>query len=83
MSQVQTAEGGSRSASQTVIDAVAALEGIPSTELTPPLYDVVDPDALDKVFAGKASLGKVVFNYKSYEVRVDADSYVVVKDHRG
>jgi len=83
MSQVQTVETDSRSVSQAVIDAVAAFEGTPPTELTPPLYEVVDPEALDKIFARKASLGKVVFNYKSYEVHVDADGFVAVRDHTG
>ncbi|AEN07601.1 hypothetical protein Halar_0345 (plasmid) [halophilic archaeon DL31] len=81
MSQVQTVETDSRSVSQAVIDAVAAVEGTPPTELTPPLYDVVDPEALDKVFAGKASLGKVMFNYNSYEITVEADGYVAIEEH--
>lgn len=83
MSHIQTVETDSRSVSRAVIDAVAAVEGIPPTELTPPLYDVVDPEALDNVFAGKASLGKVVFNYNSYEVSVHADGFVALKDHTG
>lgn len=83
MSQVQTVKTDSQSVSQAVIDAIAAVEGTRPTELAPPLYDVVDPEALDKVFDGKASLGKVVFNYNSYEVRVDADGHVAVKDHSG
>ena len=81
MSQIQTVEADTRSVSRAVIDAVAAVEGTPPTELTPPLYDVVDPEALDNVFAGKASLGKVVFNYNSYEISVEADGYVAVKDY--
>ena len=81
MSQIQTVEADTRSVSRAVIDAVAAVEDTPPTELTPPLYDVVDPEALDNVFAGKATLGKVVFNYNSYEISVDADGYVAVKDH--
>lgn len=81
MSHTQTVETESRSVCQAVIDGVAAVEGTPPTELTPPLYDVVDPEALDKVFGGKASLGKVVFNYNSYEVSVEADGFVAVKDH--
>ena len=81
MSQIQTVEADTQSVSRAVIDAVAAVEDTPPTELTPPLYDVVDPEALDNVFAGKATLGKVVFNYNSYEISVDADGYVAVKDH--
>ena len=81
MSQIQTVEADTRSVSRAVIDVVAAVEDTPPTELTPPLYDVVDPEALDNVFAGKATLGKVVFNYNSYEISVDADGYVAVKDH--
>lgn len=83
MCQVQTDETDERSVSQAVIDAIAAVEGTPPTELSPPLYDVVDPEALNKVFAGKASLGKVVFDYNSYEVSVGADGHVAVKDHSG
>lgn len=83
MSQVQTVETDCQSVSQAVIDAVAAAEDTRPTELTPPLYDVVDPEALDRVFAGRASVGKVVFNYNSYEVSVDADGFVTVRDHAG
>lgn len=83
MSQVQSVEADSRSVSKAVIDAVAAVEGIPPTELTPPLYDVVDPEALQSVFAGKASMGKVIFNYNSCEVSVNADGYVAVEHHAG
>lgn len=83
MSQVQTVETDSQSVSRAVIDAVAALENIPTAEVTPPLYDVVNPEALEKLFAGKASVGKVVFNYNGYEVSVEADGYVAVKDHAG
>lgn len=81
MDEFQTVETDNQNASQVVIDTIAALEDTPPTELTPPLYDIVDPDALDNMFAGKASLGKVVFNYNSYEVNVNADGYVAVKDH--
>ncbi|NIB99837.1 HalOD1 output domain-containing protein [Halobacterium sp. R2-5] len=80
MSLVQTVETDTRTMSQAVIETVAAIDNTPPTEL-PPLYDAVDSDALDNLFAGKASLGKVVFNYNSYEVSVDADGYVAVKDH--
>ncbi|WP_415380458.1 HalOD1 output domain-containing protein [Halosimplex sp. TS25] len=82
MSQVQAVETNNQSVSEAVIEAVAAAEGVRPTELAP-LYDVVDPDALETVFAGKSSLGKVVFNYNSYEVTVDADGHVAIKDYSG
>lgn len=34
-------------ASETVLDAVAAVERADPNDLTPPLYSVVDPEALD------------------------------------
>ncbi|WP_436926970.1 HalOD1 output domain-containing protein [Halosimplex amylolyticum] len=80
MRQIQAVEADNPSVSEAVIDVVAALEGIPPTELTPPLYDVVDPEALE-MFAEKVSLGKVMFNYNGYEVSVHADGYVAVEDH--
>lgn len=83
MSLVQTVETDSRSVSLAIIDAVAAAEDTPPTELMPPLYDVVDPEALNKVFAREESMGKIVFNYNGYEISVDADGYVAVKDHTG
>lgn len=42
---------GNESPSTAIIDALAAATGIPPTEL-PPLYEFVDPDAIDRLFTG-------------------------------
>ena len=67
--------------SQSVVETVAKAEGVSPTELTPPLYEVVDPDALDQLFAA-ASVGsgpEVAFPYKGYEVTVDGNGVVSVE----
>lgn len=65
------------SVSRSVVETIAEVEGVSPTELTPPLYEVVDPEALDDLFAA-SSPGRVEFSYKSYEVTVDGDGVVEV-----
>ena len=73
------------SLSHAVVEAVADREGVDVTELEPPafepLYSVVDPDALDAVFApthdgGQRATGSVTFEYEGYTVTVDSDGTV-------
>lgn len=70
------------SVSQSVVDAIARAEGVDPVELTPPLYEVVDPDALNGLFDDTHHYGRldreVVFTYKGYEVTVDGDGSVSV-----
>jgi hypothetical protein len=65
-------------ASTRVVRAVAEREGIDPVRLDPPLHDVVDPDALDALFAGRATAGVVEFTYRGHAVRVDGDGGVQV-----
>ena len=81
MSQVQTDVSRGSSICQEVIKLIAEAEGTDPIELTPPLYDVIDPVALENLFTNKEALGKVVFNYKSHEVSVFPDGYVSVKSY--
>jgi anti-sigma factor RsiW len=85
-SQVGTEAGESRAQTQhrtvsetsrAVVDAVAEVAGTTPTAL-PGLNDVVDPDALDALFAGDRTNGQVTFNYAGYRVTVDADRRVSV-----
>jgi hypothetical protein len=72
-----------QSPSVTVAMEVASREGTDPTELTPPLNTVVDPDALDALFAGVPSRldrGSVRFDYLGYEVEVSSDGRVRVDD---
>ena len=57
-----------------VVEAVAAAEGIPPSQLSEPLYSVVDSDALDSLF--RSTSGSVTFTYYGYEVTVDATEQI-------
>jgi hypothetical protein len=67
------------------VDAVATKEDVAPEELSPPLYDVVDPQALDRLFDSTARVqrggpGRVAFRYLGYTIRVRADGDVEVVD---
>lgn len=77
-----------KSPSQTVIEAVADAEGIPSEEVRPPTYeslhDVVDPEALDSLFGIRSNGtprpgGAVTFPFCGYEITVEADGRVTLE----
>ena len=64
-----------------VISEVAEREGIDSVDIDTPLYEVIDPDALDSLFAsaGQHTHGcHVIFTYAGHEVTVRADGTVDV-----
>ena len=67
--------------SQTVVLAVAEATGEDAMEL-PPLYDAIDPDALNKLFSGALGAerrdGSVEFAYAGCDVSVRADGRVTV-----
>ena len=91
-------EGGDRAGaatrtlpSQAVVEAVAEAEGVRPEELCPPeyetLHDVVDPQALDALFAPKAngierSPGRISFEFCGHVVTVDADGTVSLTEAR-
>ncbi|WP_162224465.1 HalOD1 output domain-containing protein [Halorussus amylolyticus] len=80
MATPRSAVDTNESVSKSIVETVAEVEGVSPTELTPPLYDVVDPDALDQLFApaSNRSDSRVVFFYNGYEVTVDGDGSVSV-----
>lgn len=65
-----------------IVRKIAAREGIDPSMLDPPLYDVIDPEALDAVFESVAGTdrahGQVQFEYAGYAVTVSADYAVTV-----
>lgn len=70
-----------RSPSLRVVDAVANAEGVDPTDLEPPLYDAVDPNAIDGLFDATATPnasrnGRLTFRYRGYDVTVRADGTV-------
>lgn len=66
-----------------VTRAIASLEGSDPESLQPPLHDVVDPDALDRIFQPldgntHRQTGRVEFPIQDYEITVWGDGTVVV-----
>lgn len=82
--QSQSAREGS-TVSEAVVEAVADAENISASDVRPPLYEVIDPDALDDLFAARFSTvdrtnGRIVFPYCGYEVTVYGNGEVTVGD---
>lgn len=87
--QEQNSEGDGRdrteSLASAIITEIAEQEGTDPTKIDPPLYDVLDPDALDSLFvptkAGRArSGGHVAFIYCGYEVTAFSDGDVRARE---
>ncbi|WP_440005359.1 HalOD1 output domain-containing protein [Halomicrococcus sp. SG-WS-1] len=75
----------SRSISETVIDAVAAIQNLDPTEARIPLDEVVDPDALDAIFADSfdgqtRDGGRVVFSVAGLDVFVHANRHIFIRE---
>ena len=66
-----------QSLSEAVVKAIANHEGRQATEISKPLYDVINPDALDTLF--RDTEGKVAFVYLGYVVTVDERGNVSLK----
>jgi len=58
-----------RSLCQTVVSEVAEYKGVEETELETPLFEAVDPDALERLF--RETTGLVTFEYDGCSVTVD------------
>lgn len=74
-----------RNVSEAVVDAVADAKGVSTLDVHPPLYEAIDPDALDELVAsmsylGSESAGHVAFSYSGYEVVVSAGGEVSVTE---
>lgn len=82
MSLTASSTPGAERVSQSVVEAVAAAEGVPPEELSPPLYDVVDPDALGRLFTSTHGAdrtdGRVDFSYVGHRITVFGDGTVAV-----
>ena len=81
MVQTQTATASVDNIINEVIKTVAEVEDVDPLKLTPPLYEVIDPDALESLFANDRTHGKVIFSYNGCEVSVFSDGYISVKSH--
>lgn len=56
----------------SIVEAVAAASNVPPDEL-PRLEDTIDTDALNDLFAGRSSEGRVTFRFAGYRVSVFGD----------
>lgn len=58
--------------------AVAEAVDVDPLALDPPLYEAIDPDALDRLFGERDTEGHVEFVMAGCQIRVRADGVVVV-----
>ncbi|MFC7139044.1 HalOD1 output domain-containing protein [Halosimplex aquaticum] len=67
--------------SVAVIESLAEAKGVTPIDIQQPLYDVVDPDALDRLFTdGEGSVsGRVVFEFDAHEITVHSDGDILVR----
>lgn len=71
--------------SETIVRMIADREGISPTDLSPPLYSAIDPEALDSLFDGRTSqepqpAGSICFRYCGYEIAVERDGDITIAD---
>ncbi|GCF16004.1 hypothetical protein Harman_39390 [Haloarcula mannanilytica] len=76
----------SESVSEAVVEAVSEVEDCPPRSL-PPLYNTVNPEALDKLFnrtnnAVTERTGHFTFQYSDSIVTVGEDGYLTIQESR-
>lgn len=68
----------------TIVQKVADRKGIDPTEVSPPLQQRLDTDALNRLFApthsDERSSGQLMFTYCGHEVTVHANGDITVED---
>ena len=77
--QVSQAKAGPPSLSTRVLETVADKRGCTPIELERPLFDAIDPDALDALFSGDSRSGAVEFSYLGYRIIVSSEGDVTVE----
>lgn len=68
--------------SLTIVEAVAAQEGVDPMELEPPLFDVMDPEALEALLSTGATAKSnvtVAFEWADYDIVVGSDGTLIVE----
>jgi translation initiation factor 2B subunit (eIF-2B alpha/beta/delta family) len=70
------------SPSVAVIETVAKLEDSDELDITTPLYDYINPDALDRLLTENPA-ASVSFEYDSYQVVVEGTGTVYVTEKDG
>lgn len=73
----RTARNAERDLSTTIVEALATIEGTSPMELDVRLSDVIDPDALERLFEpNPEDVGRLVFPLGDYLVSVHANGEV-------
>lgn len=67
-----------RPVSELILDAVARREGTHPAHLEEPLYDVIDPETVDRLFDHASSEVVLEFSYLGYPIVVHGNGTVVV-----
>lgn len=84
MSKVQTTMAEETPPSQLVVETIAEADSVDPVDLDSSLYEAIDPDALDQIFAATPLNGRmdgeVTFPYEGYDVTVSGDGYVSVEE---
>lgn len=73
--------------SEKILDEIAEREDVPPVDLEPPLYDAIDPEALDSFFRNHGretvdSARQIVFRYAGYDVSVSGDGEVEIEERK-
>lgn len=63
-----------------IIAAVADREGIDEVDIDPPLADVLDPDALDRLIRESDSPTNVSFEYREWDIEVQSDGTISIRE---
>lgn len=83
MAKSETATANASTISNEIVEKVAEVNDVDPLELSPPLFEVVDTDALNQLFASTPTTGRmegeVTFSYNGNEVTVSGDGYVTVQ----
>ncbi|MFC7233460.1 HalOD1 output domain-containing protein [Saliphagus sp. GCM10025308] len=78
----QSLADGNNEIHEQIVDEVAALEDTDPLEL-PPLYDAVEPDALESIFSttlgGTTRVGRVEFPYAGHTITMEVEEEPVVR----
>lgn len=76
--QQKSAQIAQSDLSTKVLESLATEMGCSPLDFETPLYDVIDPDALNALFAGGSQNGHVEFTYNNYRIVADATGDVRV-----
>lgn len=65
---------------QRILETIAERNGVSPLDFDTPLWDVVDPEALDALFRSEGVSGHVEFTYLGYRVRVRSDGRIALSE---